>query len=134
MSALMYLECFLHLCNRQSHSSSSYWCRRYVRSMDAHKVFCLWIGSILLFSSKTYVILSGFFAFAYKKSLYQAARILGKLWTCLIFSILGMVISSIYNHQILSFSTIFARLFPVCSGGPHSFSIVRQTLDLCFGR
>lgn len=65
----------------------------------------------------TYVILSGFFSFAHNKSLYQAVRSLGKLWVCLIFfSILGVVIGAIYNHQAPSLSTILARLFPVCSG------------------
>lgn len=81
------------------------------------KVFSIGLTAICYPAVNTYVILSGFFAFAHKKTLYQVSQNLGKLWLCLIFfSLLGLGVGALYTQQMPTITTVVSRLFPICSG------------------
>lgn len=81
------------------------------------KFFVCGLEAVCYPAVNTYVILSGFFTFAHKKSFSAVVRSLGKLWLCLIFfSVLGMIVSSVYYQQLPTFTTFVTRLFPICSG------------------
>lgn len=81
------------------------------------KFFVSGLTAICYPAVNTYVILSGFLAFAHKKSIYGVVKSLTKLWLCLMFfSILGLIVGSFYYNHQPSLSTIISRLFPLCSG------------------
>lgn len=81
------------------------------------KFFVYGLEAVCYPAVNTYVILSGFFTFAHKKSFSAVVRSLGRLWLCLIFfSVLGMIVSSVYYQQLPTFTTFVKRLFPICSG------------------
>ena len=90
-------------------------CTTFPEGIAGH--FLLFLKALCFPAVNSYILISGYFSFANRKTFPQILKRLLQLWFCLLFAqMLGYTAALATHHDSFNFLTLFKRFFPLSRG------------------